>query len=158
MPVKLRLQRKGRKKKPYYHIVAADSRAPRDGRYIEQIGSYNPLTVPATIKLDRERALEWLDKGAQPTHTVNAMLKMQGVLYRKHLNRGVAKGAISQEEADKKYNEFISAKDEKNRKRAEQARQQKIEEDLKKAGLDAGTLAAIAASQKPQEEKAEEEE
>ncbi|TVR89604.1 MAG: 30S ribosomal protein S16 [Saprospirales bacterium] len=158
MPVKLRLQRKGRKKKAYYHIVAADSRAPRDGRFIEQIGSYNPLTVPATIELDRDRALEWLEKGAQPTHTVNAMLKMQGVLYRKHLNRGVAKGAISQEEADKKYNEFISAKDEKNRKRAEQARQQKIEEDLKKAGLDSGTLAAIAASQKPQEKKAEEEE
>ncbi len=158
MPVKLRLQRKGRKKKPYYHIVAADSRAPRDGRYIEQIGSYNPLTVPATIKLDRDRALEWLEKGAQPTHTVNAMLKMQGVLYRKHLNRGVAKGAITQEEADKKYNKFISAKDEKIRKRTEQARQEKIEEDLKKAGLDAGTLAAIAASQKPQEEKSEEEE
>ena len=158
MPVKLRLQRRGRKKKPYYHIVAADSRAPRDGKYIEQIGSYNPLTVPATIKLDRDRALEWLDKGAQPTHTVNAMLKMQGVLYRKHLNRGVAKGAITQEEADKKYNEFISAKDEKNRKRAEKARAERIEHDLKKAGLDADTLAAVAASQKPQEEKAEEEE
>jgi small subunit ribosomal protein S16 len=158
MAVKLRLQRKGRKKKPYYHIVIADSRAPRDGRYIEQIGSYNPLTVPATIELDRDRALEWLEKGATPTHTVNAMLKMQGVLYRKHLNKGVAKGVITQEEADAKYNKFISDKDERISKRFEEARQEKIAHDLKVAGLDPDSLAAVAASQKPPQDKAEEEE
>ncbi|TVR82361.1 MAG: 30S ribosomal protein S16 [Saprospirales bacterium] len=148
MAVKLRLQRKGRKKKPYYHIVVADARAPRDGRYIEQIGSYNPLTSPATIQIDREKALDWLNKGAMPTHTVRAMLKMQGVLYRKHLNRGVAKGALSQEEADAKYLEFINSKDQKIRNRFEQVRKQKMDHDLKIAGLDSSSLAAVAASNK----------
>lgn len=143
MAVKLRLQRKGRKKRPFYHIVVADTRAPRDGRYIERIGSYNPMTSPATIELDRDIALEWLDKGAQPTHTVNAMLKMQGVLYRRHLNLGVEKGAMSQEDADAKYNEFISAKDERIRKRFEEERKKQLEHNLKMAGLDSSTLASI---------------
>ncbi|WP_305884750.1 30S ribosomal protein S16 [Lewinella sp. JB7] len=111
MPVKIRLQRKGRRKRPFYHIVIADARAPRDGKFIEKIGTYNPMTVPATIELDRTSAYEWLMKGAQPTDTVRAILRFKGVLYRKHLMRGVAKGALSQEEADQKFEEWITEKE-----------------------------------------------
>lgn len=110
MPVKIRLQRKGRRKKPFYHIVIADSRAPRDGRFIEQIGSYNPMTSPATIEIDSEKALDWLHKGAQPTDTARAILRFKGVLYKKHLQRGVKKGALTQEQADKMYDDFMSSK------------------------------------------------
>ena len=99
MPVKIRLQRKGRKKRPFYHIVIADSRSPRDGKFIEKIGLYNPMTSPATIEIDREKAYDWLSKGAQPTHTVRAILRYSGVLYFKHLMRGVQKGAITEEQA-----------------------------------------------------------
>src|SRR5690625_106642 len=106
MSVRLRLQRRGRRRKPFYHIVAADQRAPRDGKFIEKIGTYNPMTSPATIELDSEKALDWLDKGAQPTDTVRAILRFKGVLYRRHLLRGVQKGAHSQEVADQKYEEF----------------------------------------------------
>ncbi|MCP4441238.1 MAG: 30S ribosomal protein S16 [Aureispira sp.] len=113
MSVKIRLQRKGRKKQPYYHIVIADSRAPRDGRFIEKIGMYNPLTVPATIEVDREKAFDWLMKGAQPTDTTRAILKLNGVYYKKHLQRGVAKGALTQEAADKLLQEWIDGKEAK---------------------------------------------
>ena len=113
MPVKIRLQRKGRKKRPFYHIVIADARAPRDGRFIERIGSYNPMTKPATIDLDREKAYDWLMKGAQPTDTVRAILRFKGVLYKKHLMRGVKKGALTVEEADEKYNAWIEEKEAK---------------------------------------------
>lgn len=113
MPVKIRLQRKGRKKRPFYHIVIADARSPRDGRFIEKIGVYNPMTSPATIELDREKAYEWLTKGAQPTDTVRAILRFKGVLYKKHLMRGVNKGAMSVEEAENKFVEWVDAKDSK---------------------------------------------
>ena len=89
MAVKMRLQRHGSKKRPFYFIVVADGRAPRDGKFIQKIGTYNPLTVPATIQLDRQKALEWLNKGAQPTDTVHRILSFKGVLYLKHLLRGV---------------------------------------------------------------------
>ena len=111
MPVKIRLQRKGRRKRPFYHIVIADARAPRDGKFIEKIGTYNPMTVPATIELDRDSAYNWLMKGAQPTDTVRAILRFKGVLYRKHLQRGVAKGALTQEEADNKFEDWIAEKE-----------------------------------------------
>lgn len=111
MSVKIRLQRKGRKKKPFYHIVVADARAKRDGRLIEKIGSYNPLTVPATIQLDREKAFDWLMKGAQPTNTVKAIMRYNGVYYRKHLMRGVAKGAMTEEQAMEKYNVWVAEKE-----------------------------------------------
>ena len=111
MPVKIRLQRKGRRKRPFYHIVIADARAPRDGKFIEKIGTYNPMTVPATIELDRDSAYDWLMKGAQPTDTVRAILRFKGVLYRKHLQRGVAKGALTQEEADNKFEDWIAEKE-----------------------------------------------
>jgi small subunit ribosomal protein S16 len=111
MAVKLRLQRKGRKKAPFYHIVVADGRSPRDGRFIEKIGTYNPLTVPATIELNRDKAFEWLMKGAQPTDTVSAILRFKGVLLRKHLAGGVAKGVLTQEQADAKLAAWIEEKD-----------------------------------------------
>jgi len=111
MPVKIRLQRKGRKKRPFYHIVVADSRAPRDGRFIEKIGTYDPMTKPATIDLDRDAAFEWMMKGAQPTDTARAILRFKGVLYRKHLMRGVRKGSLTQEEAIAKYNQWIEEKE-----------------------------------------------
>lgn len=113
MAVKLRLQRHGKKGKPFYHIVAADSRSPRDGKFIERIGSYNPNTNPATIQMDNEKAIKWLKNGAQPTNTVKAMLSYTGVLYRIHLNKGVAKGALTQEEADKRYEAWLAEKAQK---------------------------------------------
>ena len=113
MSVKIRLQRRGRRKRPFYHIVIADSRAPRDGRFIQKIGTYNPMTKPATIDLDRDAAFDWLMKGAQPTDTARAILRFKGVMYRKHLQRGVSKGALTQEQADGKYQEWITDKDAK---------------------------------------------
>jgi small subunit ribosomal protein S16 len=113
MAVKIRLQRKGRKQRPFYHIVVADSRSPRDGKFIEKLGTYNPMTVPATIDIDRERAYEWITYGAQPTDTVRAILRFKGVLLKKHLQRGVAKGAITQEQADARWKEWIDAKESK---------------------------------------------
>lgn len=103
MAVKLRLQRHGRGKRPFYHIVAADSRKPRDGAYIERIGDYNPLTKPATIHVDVDRAVDWLVKGAEATDTVKAIFKYKGILYKKHLVRGLAKGALTQEAVEQKF-------------------------------------------------------
>ena len=100
--VVIRLSRGGSKKNPFYNVVVADSRNRRDGRFIEKIGNYNPNTNPATVLIDEDRAFHWVMVGAQPTHTVRAMLSYRGVMYRKHLQVGVEKGAISQEEADKK--------------------------------------------------------
>lgn len=103
MAVKIRLQRHGKKNFAFFHIVVADSRAPRDGRYIEQLGSYNPNTNPATIVLNSERALAWLNVGAEPTLVARRILSYEGVLLRKHLQGGVEKGALTQEQADKKF-------------------------------------------------------
>lgn len=119
MALKIRLQRKGRKKKPFYQIVAADARAPRDGKFIQKLGTYNPLTVPATIDLDSAAAYDWLMKGAQPTDTVRAILKLKGVYYKKHLQRGVTKGAFDQETADKLLADWLAAKSDKIEKRKE---------------------------------------
>ena len=107
MAVKLRLQRHGRGKRPFYHIVASDSRTKRDGKYIERLGDYNPLTSPATIHLDVDKTVEWLLKGAEPTDTVHAILKYKGATYKKHLLRGVAKGVMTQEAAEKKFAEWV---------------------------------------------------
>lgn len=113
MPVKMRLARHGRKRYAYYHIVVADSRAPRDGRYVERIGSYNPNTNPATIDLDFDKAYDWLTKGAQPTDTVRAILSYKGVLYKKHLMGGVKKGAFDEAEAEKRLDKWMNEKDAK---------------------------------------------
>jgi small subunit ribosomal protein S16 len=113
MAVKIRLARKGRKKLAYYHIVVADSRSPRDGRYIEKIGMYNPITDPATIELDFSKALDWLQNGAQPTDTCRAILSYKGVLLKKHLLEGVKKGAFDDAEADKRFSEWMKINEEK---------------------------------------------
>jgi small subunit ribosomal protein S16 len=113
MAVKIRLARRGRKKLAMYDIIIAQSRSPRDGVSIEKIGTYNPLTNPATINLNAERALDWLMKGAQPTESVRAMLSYKGIMMRKHLQVGVQKGAITQEEADKRFDAWKSIKDSK---------------------------------------------
>ncbi|HZL76183.1 MAG TPA: 30S ribosomal protein S16 [Bacteroidales bacterium] len=107
MAVKIRLARKGRKKLAYYHIVVADSRSPRDGRYIELIGKYNPLTNPATIELDFDKALGWLQNGAVPTETCRAILSYKGILIKKHLIEGVKKGAFDEAEATKRFEEWM---------------------------------------------------
>lgn len=107
MPVKLRLQRHGRKQRPFYFIVAADSKAPRDGRFIERLGSYDPTTVPATIVLDGDKSLAWLNNGAEPTDTVRAILSYKGVLYKKHLMRGLKKGALTEEQVEQLHAEYL---------------------------------------------------
>ena len=113
MPTKIRLQRHGRKSYAFFHIVVADSRAPRDGKNIEKLGVYNPNTNPATIELDIDSALTWLENGAQPTDTCRAILSYKGVLYKKHLQGGVKKGAFSQEEADAKFEKWLNEKSNK---------------------------------------------
>ncbi|KAA3436394.1 30S ribosomal protein S16 [Rufibacter hautae] len=113
MAVKIRLARRGRKKAAMYDIVVADARAPRDGRFIEKLGTYNPQTNPATINFNEDKALDWVLKGAQPTDTVKAMLSYTGVMFRKHLQIGVLKGAVTQEQADARYAEWKAAKDAK---------------------------------------------
>ena len=111
MPVKIRLARRGRKKAAMYDIVVADSRSPRDGRFIEKLGTYNPNTNPATINYNEEKAFTWVMKGAQPTETVKAMLSYKGIMFRKHLQIGVIKGAITQDVADTKYQDWKTAKE-----------------------------------------------
>ncbi len=113
MAVRIRLARKGRKKLAYYHIVVADSRSPRDGRYIEKIGNYNPLTNPATIELDFDKALGWLQNGALPTETCRAILSYKGVLLKKHLLEGVKKGAFDESEATRRFEEWMKQNEEK---------------------------------------------
>ena len=113
MPTKIRLQRHGKKRYPFYHVVIADSRAPRDGKFIEKLGTYNPNTNPATIDIDFDGALSWMKKGAQPTDTVRALLSYKGVIYKNHLDKGVAKGAFTQEDADKKFAAWLEEKEAK---------------------------------------------
>lgn len=111
MAVKIRLSRRGRKKLAIYDIVIADARSPRDGKFIEKIGSYNPNTDPATVTLKSERAVDWLLKGAQPTDTTRALLSHEGVMLKKHLQVGVLKGAITQEQADTKFDAWKEEKE-----------------------------------------------
>jgi small subunit ribosomal protein S16 len=111
MSTKIRLQRQGRKKRAFFHIVVADSRAPRDGRFIEKIGTYNPITNPATINLNLESSVKWLMTGAEPTDTARAILSYKGAMYKKHLQVGVVKGSITQEQADAKFAAWMEEKD-----------------------------------------------
>lgn len=138
MPVKIRLQRHGRSKRPFYHIIVADSRNRRDGKFIERIGDYNPLTIPATINLDVDKAFEWIMNGAQPTNTVKKVLTFKGVLYKKHLQRGVAKGAFDQAEADKRFADWAQEKMSKVQARMEKELQQ-IEEKRNKRNAEEAT-------------------
>ena len=176
MPTKIRLSRHGRKRRPFYHIVIADSRAPRDGRYIERIGSYNPMTNPATIDLNFERALHWLQTGAQPTDTCRAILSYQGVMMKKHLLDGVKKGAFDEAAAEAKFEAWMkektskidakkeglsNAKNEAEKARFEaesKVRAAKAEAQAKKlAEAAAEEAAANAAEETPAEENATEE-
>ena len=145
MAVKIRLARRGKKNFAFFHIVVADSRSPRDGRIIEQIGHYNPNTNPATISIDREKALDWLNKGAQPTETARRILSYEGVLLKKHLQGGVAKGAFSQEEADKRWNAWKATKEQK----VKSKKQEIFNQDLE------ARKAAISAEAKVNTERAE---
>ena len=118
----MRLQRHGSKKRPFYFIVVADARAPRDGKFIQKVGTYNPLTVPATIQLDRQKALEWLNKGAQPTDTVRRILSFKGVLYLKHLLRGVKLGLFDEAAAMTKFQTWHSEHETNITRRSEEHR------------------------------------
>lgn len=144
MPVKIRLARHGKKGYAFYHIVVADSRAPRDGKFIEKIGTYNPNTNPATIDLNFDKALDWLQKGAQPTDTARAILSYKGVMYKKHLLGGVSKGAFDEAAADSKFEKWMS---EKNAQIS--AKNQKLSADER-----AAAKARLAAEEKVKEERA----
>ncbi|PWE01060.1 30S ribosomal protein S16 [Marinilabilia rubra] len=171
MPVKIRLARHGRKRYAYYHIVVADSRAPRDGKYIERIGSYNPNTNPATIELNFDKALTWLGKGAQPTETARAILSYQGVLMKKHLLEGVKKGAFDEAEAERRFQKWmeekeakIQAKKDQLSSESEQERKARLEQEAKINSERAEALAkknaelAAEADAEEKEESAEAEE
>ena len=159
MPARIRLQRHGKKNQPFYHIVVADGRAPRDGRFIEKLGTYNPLTNPATIDLNFDRAVEWVKNGAQPSDTVRRILSYKGVLLRRHLQIGVEKGAISQEVADVRFNEWLQAKEAKiNSKKndveneARSTRKSRLEaEAAAKAAAEAENAEPAAESEAPAE-------
>ncbi|HOW24616.1 MAG TPA: 30S ribosomal protein S16 [Bacteroidales bacterium] len=138
MPARMRLQRFGKKGRAFFHIVIADGRAPRDGKFIENIGTYNPITRPAEIVLDLDKALEWLNNGAQPSETVRAILSYKGVLYKKHLLKGVEKGALTQLQAEAKFNEWVVQKEAKisavvksRELQGKEARKKKLEEEMK---------------------------
>lgn len=153
MAVKIRLARRGRKKTAIYDIVVADARSPRDGKFIEKLGTYNPNTNPASIDFSEEKAFQWLMNGAQPTDTVKAMLSYRGILYKKHLQIGVVKGAISQETADARFEEWKQAKEAK----IESKRQGLVsdKEAKRKAALEAETKVKEARAEAIRQREAE---
>jgi small subunit ribosomal protein S16 len=161
MATKIRLQRFGKKGKPFFHVVVADSRSPRDGKFIERLGSYNPNTNPATIEINFERTLEWVNSGAQPTDTARAILSYKGVLYKKHLQGGVLKGALTVEQADAKFAQWLETKAAQIEGKKEGLNNTKGE--AKKAALaaeakkNADRAVAIAIKNTPVEEVVEEE-
>lgn len=161
MATKIRLQRHGKKGKPFYYIVVADSRAPRDGRFIERLGSYNPNTNPATIDLNFDKTLDWVNNGAQPTDTCRAMLSYKGILYKKHLQGGLKKGALTAEQVEEKFAAWLEAKDGKISGKKDSLADAKGE--AKKAALvaeakkNADKAAAIAAKNTPPAEEVVEE-
>ena len=174
MSVKIRLARHGKKGYAFYHIIVADSRAPRDGKFIEKIGTYNPNTNPATVDLNFDKALDWLQKGAQPTDTARTILSEKGVMYKKHLLGGVSKGAFDEAAANAKFDKWmneknaqISAKNQKlssDKRAAEKARfaaEEKIKEEKAKAiaakKAEAAAEAAEAAAEEAEEAPAAEE-
>ncbi len=152
MAVKIRLARRGRKKAATYDIVVADSRSPRDGRFIEKLGTYNPNTNPATINYDAERAFYWMMTGAQPTDTVRAMLSYRGVLYRRHLQLGVDKGAITQDVADQRFTDWKVDKDA--RIEGKRTGLSDAQSDARKAALAAETKVKEARSEAQRQKQA----
>ena len=160
MATKIRLQRHGKKGKPFYYIVVADARAPRDGRFIERLGSYNPNTNPATIDINFDKTLDWVNSGAQPTDTCRAILSYKGVLYKKHLQGGLKKGALTEEQVESKFQAWLDQKDGKITGKKESLTTAK--QDARKAALAAEAkkkeekAAAIAAKNAPAVEETEE--
>lgn len=160
MATKIRLQRFGKKGKPFYHVVVADSRSPRDGKFIERLGSYNPNTNPATIDINFDKTLDWVNKGAQPTDTCRAILSYKGVLYKKHLEGGVKKGALTAEQAEAKFNQWLEGKTGKIEGKKEVLAKSK--QDSRTAALAAEAkkkeeiAAAVAAKNTPPAEEVEE--
>lgn len=151
MSVKIRLQRHGSKKRPFYAIVTATSTAPRDGKFIEKLGTYNPLTTPATIELNRDRALYWLQQGAQPTNTVRRILSFKGVLYMKHLLRGVTLGLFDEQAANEKFEKWngeheilVGQRDEAHRKAKTEKRHAVTQESVKRVEEKQAAKAAAA--------------
>lgn len=161
MPVKLRLQRRGKKGKPYFWIIAADSRAKRDGRFIEKIGHYNPTTNPADIDLDVDNAVRWLQNGAQPTDTVRAILSYKGALLKNHLAGGVRKGALTEEQAEERFNDWLENKkgsiDHKKVSLSEAKEKEKAERLAAEKATADKKAAEIAAANAPEETEAAEE-
>ncbi|HTI60345.1 30S ribosomal protein S16 [Mucilaginibacter sp.] len=159
MATKIRLQRHGKKGKPFYYIVVADARAPRDGRFIERLGSYNPNTNPATIDINFDKTLDWVNNGAQPTDTCRAILSYKGVLYKKHLQGGLKKGALTEEQVESKFQTWLDQKEGKITGKKESLTTAK--QDARKAALAAEAkkkeerAAAIAAKNTPPAEEAE---
>jgi small subunit ribosomal protein S16 len=158
MSVKIRLQRHGSKKRPFYFIVAANSTSPRDGKFIEKLGTYNPLTVPATVSIDRDRALYWMNQGAQPTNTCRRILSFKGVLYLKHLMRGVSLGLFDEKAAQEKFEQWngeheqlVATREETHRKHKQDKRHAIVKESVTKVEE---KMAARAAAAKPVEEEA----
>lgn len=162
MATKIRLQRYGKKGRPFYHIVIADSRVKRDGRFIEKLGTYDPNTNPATIDLNFDSALDWMKKGAQPTDTARAILQYKGVVYKNHLDKGVLKGALTQEQADKKFEAWmseketkISSKSDEVQKKAAKAAEERLQQEKE---VNEERAKAIAAKNTPEPEAPAEEE
>ncbi|WP_250433238.1 30S ribosomal protein S16 [Hanstruepera flava] len=156
MSVKIRLQRHGKKGKPYYWIVAADARAKRDGKYLEKIGAYNPNTNPATIELDVDGAVKWLQDGAQPTDTARAILSYKGALLKNHLAGGVRKGALTEEQAEEKFNAWLEEKASKVEAKSEGLAKAEAEAKAKALEAEKAANEARIAANTPVVEEAEE--
>ena len=169
MSVKIRLQRHGKKGKPYYWIVAADLRSKRDGKYLEKLGFYNPNTNPATIEIDIEKSIEWLKNGAQPTKTARNILSYKGIMLKYHLLGGVAKGAFTEEEAEKRFNAWIEEKTkqiddkkgelskEDEERKTKALENEKLANEVRIKAQKEATAEAAAAEEAPAEEAAAEE-
>ncbi len=160
MPVKIRLQRHGKKGKPYYWIIAADGRSKRSGKYIEKLGHYSPTTNPAQIELDVDAAVKWLQNGAQPTDTVRAILSYKGALLKNHLAGGVRKGALTEEQAEAKFNEWLENKkgsiDHKKASLSEAKEKAKTEKLAAEKAVSDKRAAEAAAAAAPEAEEATE--
>jgi len=169
MAVKIRLQRHGSKKRPFYFIVAANSTSPRDGKFIEKLGTYNPLTIPATVRINNDRALEWLNKGAQPTNTCRRILSFKGVLYMKHLMRGVSLGLFDAKTAEEKFEKWnasheqlVAQREETHRKHKNEKRHKVAQESIRlveeknasKAAAQAATAVAETTEETPANDEA----
>ncbi|MCL2683245.1 MAG: 30S ribosomal protein S16 [Bacteroidales bacterium] len=164
MPVRIRLQRQGKKGQPFYHIVVADGRAPRDGRFIERLGTYNPMTNPATITIDVDKAVKWMRNGAQPSDTVKTLLSHKGAMLKHHLLKGVDKGALTVEQAETKFQTWVAEKESKinaiaveGKNEARNAMKKRLEAEVKANEAKAKAIEAKkAAAEKAAEPVAEE--